>query len=185
MSEEIRAVGELERRKAQLENLYTTELARIAQKRQLLYSIETRMRMIRPSLLEAEKIAISFTAPFGRVEERIRQLQRYRQEYNRLSSMRERLLRDIVLEEEKLMKIRSEISKIEMQITKIVEAQMKRLEVAKVLPEEQVGRIEEKISELTSKMLKALREGRVEEAEKIKEQIDRLRRRLGRGAVGA
>ena len=184
MSEEIRAVGELERRKEQLENLYTTELARIAQKRQLLYSIETRMRMIRPSLLEAEKIAISFTAPFGRVEERIKQLQRYRQEYNRLSSMRERLLRDILLEEEKLMKIRSEISKIEMQITKIVEAQMKR-PAAKVLTEEQVGRIEEKISELTSKMLKALREGRVEEAEKIKEQIDRLRRRLGRGAVGA
>lgn len=184
MSEEIRVVAELERRKAQLENLYTTELARIAQKRQLLYSIETRMRMIRPSLLEAEKIAISFTAPFGRVEERIRQLQRYRQEYNRLSSMRERLLRDIVLEEEKLMKIRSEISKIETQITKIVEAQMKR-PAAKVLTEEQVGRIEEKISELTSKMLKALREGRVEEAEKIKEQIDRLRRRLGRGAVGA
>lgn len=184
MSEEIRAVGELERRKEQLENLYTTELARIAQKRQLLYSIETRMRMIRPSLLEAEKIAISFTAPFGRVEERIRQLQRYRQEYNRLSSMRERLLRDIIVEEEKLMKIRSEISKIEMQITKIVEAQMKR-PAAKVLTEEQVGRIEEKISELTSKMLKALREGRVEEAEKIKEQIDRLRRRLGRGAVGA
>jgi len=184
MSEEIRAVGELERRKEQLENLYTTELARIAQKRQLLYSIETRMRMIRPSLLEAEKIAISFTAPFGRVEERIKQLQRYRQEYNRLSSIRERLLRDIIVEEEKLMKIRSEISKIETQITKIVEAQMKR-PAAKVLTEEQVGRIEEKISELTSKMLKALREGRVEEAEKIKEQIDRLRRRLGRGAVGA
>lgn len=173
-----RIIIELERRKMQLENLYTTELARIAQKRQLLYSIEDRMRMIKPSLLEAEKIAISFTAPFGGVEERIRQLQRYRQEYNSLSVKRERLLREITIEEKKLLQIRNEISKIEAQI-------MKMTPVTKIVTVKETEKIEEKISELTAQMHEALRKGKIEEAEKIKDQIDRLRRRMGRGTTVA
>lgn len=169
---------------AALESQYTAELSRLGQKQQLLYSIERRLAQLRPLVAEHEVLSLVPTS-----RQRLRETSAAAQEYRRLAARRAELEREIAREEELAMKLRDEIYRLQStltQLTTIPPATTRREAVAALYgPEEteQQKLIAQRIRELEQAAHEAMRRGDMQEAYRLLNEADRLRRMLGGGVI--
>lgn len=184
-------VSQIRARIAALESQYTMELARIGQKHQLLYRIGRRLAQLRPLVSEYEVLSLT-PLPSGAYRERMREASRAAQEYRRLKARYDELERELTREEEQAMRIREEIYRLQSTLTQLTTVPMaatRREAVAALYggrgaeEMEQARLIAERIRELERAAHEAMRRGDMQEAYRLLNEADRLRRMLGGGVI--
>ena len=184
-------VSQIRARIAALESQYTAELSRIGQKHQLLYRIGRRLAQLRPLVSEYEVLSL-MPLPSGAYRERIREASRAAQEYRRLKARYDELQRELTREEEQATRIREEIYRLQSTLTQLTTVPMattRREAVAALYGRpgaeetEQARSIAQRIRELEQAAHEAMRRGDMQEAYRLLNEADRLRRMLGGGAI--
>ena len=161
------------RRISELEREATYELARISQKRQLLYQIELRMQQLRPMLQEYEVLSL-MPVPSGAYRERLRETSRAAREYRSLQARREALQREILREEQRLYRIRTEVDRLNQLLTQYTAPPIPReeLPITAQQAERELRRLERLLAEARAR-------GDVERMVEIQRRMDELMRRMG------
>ena len=168
-------VNRITRRIGELEREATYELARISQKRQLLYQIEMRMQQLRPMLHEYEVLSL-VPLPSRAYRERLEEASRAAREYRSLQARREALQREIMREENRLYAIRSEVDRLNQLLTQYTAPPITAEELPMTMQqaEQELRRLERLLAEARAR-------GDVERMVEIQRRMDELMRRMGYG----
>lgn len=161
-----RRIGELEREA-------TYELARISQKRQLLYQIELRMQQLRPILHEYEVLSLA-PLPSRAYRERLEETSRAAREYRSLQARREALQRELMKEEQRLYNIRSEVDRLNRLLTQYRAPPISREELPMTMQQ-----AEQELRMLERMLAEARARGDIGRMVEIQRRMDELMRRMG------
>ena len=161
-----RRIGELEREA-------TYELARISQKRQLLWQIELRMQQLRPALHEYEVLSLT-PLPSRAYRERLEETSRAAREYRSLQARREALQRELMKEEQRLYRIRTEVDRLNRLLTQYRAPPISREELPMTMQQ-----AERELRMLERMLAEARARGDIDRIIEIQQRIDELMRRMG------
>ena len=157
----------------ELEREITYELARLSQKQQLLYQIEQRMMQIRPMAQEYELLSI-MPLPTQLYRQRLRETAQAAQEYRRLAARRNALQQEIMREEARVYRLRTEIDNLNRLLTQYVAPPIPREELP-ITPQQ----AERELRMLERMLEEARRMGDIDRMIEIQKRIDELARRMG------
>ena len=166
-------VNRITRRISELEREATYELARISQKRQLLWQIEMRMQQLKPMLQEYEVLSLT-PLPSRAYRERLEETSRAAREYRSLQARRDALQREIMREENRLYAIRSEVDRLNRLLTQYTAPPIPTEELPVTMEQ-----AERELRMLERMLAEARARGDIERMIEIQRRMDELMRRMG------
>ena len=161
------------KRISELEREATYELARLSQKRQLLWQIEQRMLQLRSAAEEYGVLSLT-PLPSRAYRERLEETSRAAREYRSLQARREALQREIMREEQRLYRIRTEVDRLNQLLTQYTAPPIPReeLPITAQQAERELRRLERLLAEARAR-------GDVERMVEIQRRMDELMRHMG------
>jgi uncharacterized protein YPO0396 len=157
----------------ELEREVTYELARLSQKQQVFYQIEQQMMRLRPMAQEYELLSIA-PLPTQLYRQRLKETGQAAQEYRRLTARRNALQQEIMREESRVYRLRTEVDNLNRLLTQYVAPPVQREELP-VTPQQ----AERELRMLERMLEEARRMGDVDRMIEIQRRIDELARRMG------